>query len=57
MRRLFIALLPALLLAATLSAAPAAGCVIKVLPHYLDLKSRRTLSPSLYERDVCQVHA
>jgi len=43
-----------LLLAATLSAAPATGRVIKVLPHYLDLKGRHTLSPSLYERDAYQ---
>ena len=28
--------------------------IIKVLPHYLDLKGRHTLSPSLYERDAYQ---
>ncbi len=28
--------------------------VLKVLPHYLDLEGRHTLSPSLYERDAYQ---
>ncbi len=56
MRRLFIALLPALLSTATVPGAPATGRVIKVLPHYLDLKGRHTLSPGLYERDVYQAH-
>jgi hypothetical protein len=32
----------------------ATGKVIKVLPHYLDLQGRHTLSPSLYERDAYQ---
>lgn len=31
------------------------GSLIKVLPEYLDLKGRNSLSPSLYERDVYQV--
>jgi hypothetical protein len=36
-------------------AAPAAtGRVIKVLPQFLDLKGRNSLSPSLYERDNYQ---
>jgi hypothetical protein len=56
MPRLLIALLPALLLAATLTAAPATGRVIKVLPHFLDLKGRHAPSPGLYERDVYQAH-
>jgi hypothetical protein len=30
------------------------GRVIKVLPHFLDLKGRHTLSPSLYDRDAYQ---
>lgn len=30
--------------------------IIKVLPHYLDLKGRHTLSPSLYERDAYQAY-
>ena len=54
MRSLSLVLLPACLLATTLSAAPATGRVMKVLPHYLDLKGRHTLSPSLYERDAYQ---
>lgn len=28
--------------------------IIKVLPHYLDLEGRHSLSPSLYERDAYQ---
>ena len=54
MRPLSLALLPACLLATTLSAAPATGRVMKVLPHFLDLKGQHTLSPSLYERDAYQ---
>jgi len=54
MRWLLTLLLPAFLLAATVSAAPAPGRVMKVLPHYLDLKGRHTLSPSLYDRDAYQ---
>lgn len=54
MRRLLIALLPVLLLTATLSADAATGRVVKVLPHYLDLKGRHSLSPSLYDRDAYQ---
>ena len=30
------------------------GRVMKVLPHFLDLKGQHTLSPSLYERDAYQ---
>jgi hypothetical protein len=33
----------------------ATGRVIKVLPHFLDLKGRASLSPSLYDRDAYQV--
>ena len=29
--------------------------ILKVLPQYLDLQGRHTLSPSLYERDAYQV--
>ena len=36
-------------------AAHAKGDIIKVLPEFLDLKGRNSLSPSLYERDVYQV--
>ncbi len=44
------------LLSVTASAAPATGRVIKVLPQFLDLKGRNSLSPSLYERDQYQVY-
>jgi hypothetical protein len=32
----------------------ASGRIIKVLPHYLDLEGRHTLSPSHFERDAYQ---
>ena len=32
----------------------ATGHIVKVLPEFLDLKGRNSLSPSLYERDVYQ---
>ena len=54
MRRLGLLLSICCLLAATLSAEAARGRVIKVLPQFLDLKGRHTLSPSLYERDAYQ---
>src|SRR5438105_693254 len=34
----------------------ATGRVIKVLPHFIDLKGRNSLSPSLYDRDAYQAH-
>jgi hypothetical protein len=37
-----------------LQAAPAR--ILKVLPHYLDLEGRESLSPSLYERDAYQFY-
>ncbi len=39
---------------ATVSSVAASGKVAKVLPHFLDLKGRHTLSPSLYDRDAYQ---
>lgn len=36
------------------SASAAEPRVLKILPHYLDLKGRESLSPSLYERDAYQ---
>ena len=33
---------------------PVKGRVIKVLPHFLDLKGRHTILPSLYDRDAHQ---
>jgi hypothetical protein len=52
MRRPFLFLLLCCLWAAPVQAAT--GRVIKVLPHFLDLQGRHTLSPSLYERDAYQ---
>ena len=55
MRRLLLLMLPPLLLATAISAlAATTGRVIKVLPHFLDLKGRHALSPSLYDRDAYQ---
>jgi hypothetical protein len=54
MRRLFFWLLLSCLFTVALPAGAATGRVIKVLPHFLDLKGRRALSPSLYERDAYQ---
>lgn len=42
------------ILLAGVMASEAAAKVRKVLPHYLDLKGRHTLAPSLYERDAYQ---
>jgi len=52
MRRPIFAFLLCLLMA--LCADAATGRVIKVLPHFLDLKGRHTVSPSLYDRDAYQ---
>lgn len=54
MRRLIICFAFALLLAAPLAASAATGKVVKVLPHFLDLKGRHSLTPSLYDRDAYQ---
>ena len=54
MRRLLIYIVFVCLLVGTLSATAATGKVVKVLPHFLDLKGRHTLSPSLYDRDAYQ---
>ena len=43
-------------LAAALCAEAATGRVIKVLPQFLDLKGRNSLTPSLYERDNYQAY-
>jgi hypothetical protein len=47
-------ILAVLLLAAASSASAASGKVVKVLPHFLDLQGRHSLSPSLYDRDAYQ---
>ena len=54
MRRLLIWCWVVGWLAAAFCAQAATGRVIKVLPQFLDLKGRDSLSPNLYERDVYQ---
>jgi hypothetical protein len=54
-RRAFQSILTLLLLAAAFSAPAANGKIVKVLPHFLDLQGRHSLSPSLYDRDAYQV--
>ena len=54
MRRALIWLSLVAWLAVALSASAATGRVIKVLPQFLDLKGRNSLTPSLYERDLYQ---
>jgi hypothetical protein len=54
MRRSFFLVVAALLGVATFSASAVTGRVAKVLPHFLDLKGRHSLSPSLYDRDAYQ---
>jgi hypothetical protein len=55
MRRVLIWCLLAGLLGAAFRAPAATGRVIKVLPQFLDLKGRNSLTPSLYERDTYQL--
>lgn len=43
-----------MVLLASIPAAAATGRVVKVLPHFLDLQGRHSLSPSLYDRDAYQ---
>jgi hypothetical protein len=54
MRWSLICLLVAGWLALALPARAGTGRVVKVLPEFLDLKGRTSLSPSLYERDAYQ---
>ena len=54
MRRSWFVLLSIVFFAVTSSVGAATGRVLKVLPHYLDLKGRHALSPSLYDRDAYQ---
>ena len=53
-RTLFYSLL--LILSPGAFSAAATGRVIKVLPQFLNLQGRQTLSPSLFERDAYQAH-
>jgi hypothetical protein len=36
------------------AASAASGRIVKVLPHFLDLEGRHSVSPSLYDRDAYQ---
>jgi hypothetical protein len=54
MRRLFISLLLFATLAFAFPVLAATGKVIKVLPHFLDLKGHHAKSPSLFDRDAYQ---
>ena len=45
---------PGWLLLLSTTAEATTGRVLKVLPHFMDLQGRHTLSPSLYERDAYQ---
>lgn len=54
MRRVLPWMISFCLLLTTLAATAATGRVVKVLPHYLDLEGRNSLSPSLYDRDAYQ---
>src|SRR5215468_7709628 len=55
MRRFFSCVIILFLVAPVSESFGATGRVIKVLPHFLDLKGRAALSPSLYDRDAYQV--
>ena len=54
MQRLLRIFIGVILLSAGLAAQAASNKIIKVLPHYLDLKGRQSLAPSLFERDAYQ---
>jgi len=54
MRRSLNLLIALALLMGAASTFAASGRVLKVLPHFLDLKGRHTLSPSLFDRDAYQ---
>ncbi len=49
-----LSILAAGVLASQALAAGTTGRIVKVLPHYVDLQGRHTLSPSLFERDAYQ---
>jgi hypothetical protein len=53
-RRVFQLVVPLFLLLAATAAPAASGRVMKVLPHFLDLQGRHSVSPSLYDRDAYQ---
>ena len=53
-RQVFQLVVPLFLLLTTVAAPAASGRVVKVLPHFLDLEGRHSVSPSLYDRDAYQ---
>ena len=53
-REVFQLVVPLFLLLTTVAAPAASGRVVKVLPHFLDLEGRHSVSPSLYDRDAYQ---
>ncbi|HYG34337.1 MAG TPA: hypothetical protein VEC99_06110 [Clostridia bacterium] len=55
MRRALILVLMVGALCAALPVQAASGRIVKVLPQFLDLKGRNSISPSLYDRDAYQV--
>ena len=56
MRRLLVIWLLLGSLSAAFAADAVSGRVVKVLPLFLDLKSRDAVSPSLYDRDAYQAY-
>jgi len=54
MRRLLNILFVLALSVCAMTSVAASGRVLKVLPHFLDLRGRHTLSPSLFDRDAYQ---
>jgi hypothetical protein len=53
-RRVIQLVVPLFLLLTPLALQAASGRVVKVLPHFLDLEGRHSVSPSLYDRDAYQ---
>jgi hypothetical protein len=54
MRRVLVLGLAGAFFLASVPVRAATGRVVKVLPEYLDLQGRNSISPSLYERDAYQ---
>lgn len=54
MRQAFRLIVPLFLLLTAVASQAASGRVVKVLPHFLDLQGRHSVSPSLYDRDAYQ---
>jgi hypothetical protein len=53
-RQVFQLVVPFFLLLTPVVSQAASGRVVKVLPHFLDLEGRHSVSPSLYDRDAYQ---